>query len=57
MNNEPIAWLVEGYDGIGSYFKTVVSSKPKPDSWVTVTPVYATSRQVSNKELNEIQSL
>ena len=36
----PVAWLVEGYDGIGSHIRTVVTSKPKPDSWVTVTPLY-----------------
>jgi hypothetical protein len=40
MNNEPVAWMVEGYDGIGSFVRTVVSSKPKPDSWVNVIPLY-----------------
>jgi hypothetical protein len=40
MNNEPVAWMVEGYDGIGSYVRTVVSSKPKPDSWVNIIPLY-----------------
>jgi hypothetical protein len=37
---EPVAWIIEGYDGIGSYFKTVVLQKPKPDSWVSITPLY-----------------
>jgi len=32
--------MVEGYDGIGSFVRTVVSSKPKPDSWVNVIPLY-----------------
>jgi hypothetical protein len=49
----PVAWLVEGYDGIGSHIRTVVSSKPKPDSWVTVTPLYTAPRELSDEEILE----
>jgi hypothetical protein len=38
---KPIAWLVEGHDGIGNHIREVVLDKPKPDSWVTVTPLYS----------------
>ena len=51
MKQEPVAWLVEGYDGIGSHIRTVVSSKPKPDSWVTVTPLYTAPRELSDEEI------
>jgi hypothetical protein len=47
----PVAWLVEGYDGVGSHIRTVVASKPKPDSWVTVTPLYTAPRELSDDEI------
>jgi chlorite dismutase len=52
----PVAWLVEGYDGIGSHIRTVVTSKPKPDSWVTVTPLYTEQewQYLSDDEIKEI---
>jgi hypothetical protein len=46
----PVAWLVEGYDGIGSPVREVVLYKPKPDSWVTVTPLYTAPRELSDEE-------
>ena len=51
----PVAWLVEGYDGIGSHIRTVVSSKPKPDSWVSVTPLYTAPRELSDQEIKAIE--
>ena len=52
----PVAWLVEGYDGIGSHIKTVVASKPKPDSWVSITPLYAEQewQYLTDDEIKEI---
>jgi hypothetical protein len=50
----PVAWLVEGYDGVGSHIRTVVASKPKPDSWVTVTPLYTAPRELSDEEITVI---
>jgi hypothetical protein len=52
----PVAWLVEGYDGIGSHIRTVVLDKPKPDSWVTVTPLYAEQewQYLTDDEIKEI---
>jgi hypothetical protein len=50
----PIAWLIEGYDGIGSYIKTVVSSKPKPDSWISITPLYIAPKELSDEQVIEI---
>ena len=47
----PVAWLVEGYDGIGSPIRDVVLHKPKPDSWVTVTPLYTAPRELSDEEI------
>jgi hypothetical protein len=51
---KPVAWMVEGYDGIGSYIRTVVSSKPKPDSWVSITPLYTAPRELSDDEIMEL---
>jgi hypothetical protein len=51
---KPVAWMVEGYDGIGSHIRTVVSSKPKPDSWVSITPLYTAPRKLSDEEINEV---
>jgi hypothetical protein len=50
----PVAWLVEGYDGVGSHIRTVVASKPKPDSWVTVTPLYAAPKELSDDEIADL---
>jgi hypothetical protein len=50
----PIAWMVEGYDGIGSHIRTVVSSKPKHDSWVSITPLYTAPRELSDYEIMEL---
>jgi hypothetical protein len=51
---KPVAWMVEGYDGIGSHIRTVVSSKPKPDSWVSITPLYTAPRELSDEEIINI---
>ena len=51
---KPVAWMVEGYDGIGSHIRTVVSSKPKPDSWVSITPLYTAPRELSDDEIMEL---
>ena len=54
MNNEPVAWMVEGYDGIGSFVRTVVSSKPKPDSWVNVIPLYThPAKTLTDEEIED----
>ena len=52
----PVAWLVEGYDGIGSPIKEVVLHKPKPDSWATATPLYAEQdwQYLTDDEIKEI---
>jgi hypothetical protein len=53
--NEPVAWMVEGYDGIGSHVRTVVSSKPKPDSWVNVIPLYTHPvKTLTDEEITQI---
>jgi hypothetical protein len=55
MNNEPVAWMVEGYDGIGSYVRTVVSSKPKPDSWVNIIPLYThPAKTLTDEEIKDL---
>jgi hypothetical protein len=52
----PVAWLVEGYDGIGSPIRKVVLHKPKPDSWATATPLYAEQdwQYLTDDEIKEI---
>jgi hypothetical protein len=50
-----VAWLVEGYDGIGSPIREVVLDKPKPDSWVTVTPLYTAPKELSEGEIKAIE--
>ena len=34
--------------------RTVVSSKPKPDSWVSITPLYTAPRELSDEEIINI---
>jgi hypothetical protein len=51
---KPVAWMVEGYDGVGSHIRTVVSSKPKPDSWVSITPLYTAPKELSDDEIRQI---
>lgn len=45
----PVAWIVEGYDGMGCYFKSITQTKPNPDSWVSVTPLYADLKEITKE--------
>lgn len=54
FNMTPVAWIIEGYDGFGHYFKDVIRTEPKIDSWSSITPLYTAPRELSDEVIKEL---
>jgi hypothetical protein len=52
--NQPLAWLVKGFDGHGHVYEDILRDEPIPDTWATIIPLYAKNDVIPFAELKEI---